>query len=296
MKTLKYIILAFGLFFIGKTSFAQLNPMGSAYYQNQYLLNPALAGTETGWELNGAYKAQWTAITGAPSMQAFTATYGSESKKAGFGLFAFNDKAGSVKTINLKATYAYHLPLNNNGATLDFGLSAGVMDEWIDRSEVIGDLTDVAIGNFNDRKLYLDADFGLALRTKNLTLQGALPNMKRVLKRDAERNVVDRSLYMAALSYKFLNENVGLTSIEPKVAFRGMDNFKNILDAGVNFQFNGDKLMLSGVYHTTNSVTFGAGTTYMKKLAILAQYTTNTSDLQGYSNGEFELALKYNFR
>lgn len=296
MKTFKYIIGAFGFLLFGQTTFAQLNPMGSGYYQNQYLLNPALAGTETGWELNGAYKAQWTAITGAPSMQAFTATYGSESKKAGFGFFAFNDKAGSVKTINLKASYAYHLPLNGNGATLDFGLSAGVMDEWIDRSEVIGDLSDVSIGNFNDRKLYLDADFGLALRTRNITLQGSLPNMKRVFKRDIQRNVVDRSLYMAALSYKFVNENASLTSIEPKVAFRGMDNFKNILDAGVNFQFNKDKLMLSGVYHSTNSITFGAGTTYKSKLAILAQYTSNTSDLQGYSNGEFELALKYNFR
>ena len=296
MKTLKYIISAVCILLIGDKAIAQLNPMGSAYYQNQYLMNPAMAGIEKGWELNGAYKAQWTSIDGAPNMQALTATYGSEGKKAGFGMLLLNDKAGSVKTLNIKGTFAYHLELNNEKTKIDFGLSAGVMDEFIDRSEVIGDLTDVAIGNFNERKLYLDADFGVALRTENLTLQGALPNMKRFLKRDVERNLVDRSLYMAAISYKFLNQDAKLTSIEPKVAYRSIENYKDIIDAGVNFQFNGDKLMLSGVYHSTNSVTFGAGTTYMKKLAILAQYTTNTSDLQRYSNGEFELAVKYNFR
>ncbi|WP_113651537.1 PorP/SprF family type IX secretion system membrane protein [Pedobacter namyangjuensis] len=296
MKTLKYIISAVCILLIGDKAIAQLNPMGSAYYQNQYLMNPAMAGIEKGWELNGAYKAQWTSIDGAPNMQALTATYGSEGKKAGFGMLLLNDKAGSVKTLNIKGTFAYHLELNNEKTKIDFGLSAGVMDEFIDRSEVIGDLTDVAIGNFNERKLYLDADFGVALRTENLTLQGALPNMKRFLKRDVERNLVDRSLYMAAISYKFLNQEAKLTSIEPKVAYRSIENYKDIIDAGVNFQFNGDKLMLSGVYHSTNSVTFGAGTTYMKKLAILAQYTTNTSDLQRYSNGEFELAVKYNFR
>lgn len=296
MKILKYIISAVCILLIGNKAMAQLNPMGSAYYQNQYLMNPAMAGIEKGWELNGAYKAQWTSIDGAPNMQALTATYGSEGKKAGFGMFLLNDKAGFVKTLNIKGTFAYHLALNNEKTKIDFGLSAGVMDEFIDRSEVIGDLTDVAIGNFNERKLYLDADFGVALRTENLTLQASLPNMKRFLKRDVERNLVDRSLYMAALSYKFLNQEAKLTSIEPKVAYRSIENYKDIIDAGVNFQFNGDKLMLSGIYHSTNSVTFGAGTTYMKKLAIMAQYTTNTSDLQRYSNGEFELAVKYNFR
>ncbi|RZK51718.1 MAG: type IX secretion system membrane protein PorP/SprF [Pedobacter sp.] len=296
MKILKYIISAVCILLIGNKAMAQLNPMGSAYYQNQYLMNPAMAGIEKGWELNGAYKAQWTSIDGAPNMQALTATYGSEGKKAGFGMFLLNDKAGFVKTLNIKGTFAYHLALNNEKTKIDFGISAGVMDEFIDRSEVIGDLTDVAIGNFNERKLYLDADFGVALRSENLTLQASLPNMKRFLKRDVERNLVDRSLYMAALSYKFLNQEAKLTSIEPKVAYRSIENYKDIIDAGVNFQFNGDKLMLSGIYHSTNSVTFGAGTTYMKKLAIMAQYTTNTSDLQRYSNGEFELAVKYNFR
>lgn len=293
---MKKLIIMSLLLSLSASAFSQLNPMGSIYYHNQYLANPAMAGVAQGWELNAAYKSQWSAIDGAPNMQVVSAAYGSENKKVGFGLLLFNDKAGVVKTTSLKATYAYHLPLNNETTIIDFGLSAGILDEWVNRNEVIGDLSDISISNFNDRKLYLDADFGFALRSKGFTLQGTLPNLKRYLDRDVQRNVVDRSLFLASLSYKFYSEAGKLTSIEPKIGFRAVENYKNLIDAGVNVVFGGDKLMLSSIYHSSGSVTFGAGTTYKKQLAILCQYTTNTNDLASYGNGEAEIAVKYNFK
>ena len=293
---MKRILIISLLFIMVQKGYSQLNPMGSIYYQNQYLANPAMAGTEQGWELNAAYKAQWVSIDGAPKMQAISAAYGSQNKKVGFGVLLYNDVAGVVKRTSLKASYAFHMPLNNEKTFIDFGLSVGFMDESVDNGRVVGDPGDGSIANFDERKLYLDADFGAALRAGGFTLQGAVPNLKRFLKRDVQRNVVDRSLFIASMSYKFLNKEGKLTSIEPKVAYRTIENYKSILDVGANFQFNGDKLLLSGVYHSSGSITFGAGTTYRNKLGILAQYTTNTTDLRGYANGEFEIALKYNFR
>jgi len=248
--------------------------------------------------LNGAYKAQWTAIENAPSMQAITAAYGSKSKKVGIGINLFNDKAGVVQNTSVKLTYAFHLPLNEGDNFLDFGISAGIADEWIDFDKVRGDYSDQSLYNFNQRKMYFDGDFGVAYRTEHLTVQASLPNLKRLLDRDLERNLADRSIYMAALAYKFINKS-GLNAlhiIEPRVTYRGVENYKDIIDAGANLEFFGNKLLMSGMYHSTNSVTIGAGTTYKNKLTILTQYTTNTADLQGYSNGEFEIALKYNFR
>ncbi|MBC6112890.1 type IX secretion system membrane protein PorP/SprF [Pedobacter sp. CCM 8938] len=294
---MKKILIISILLISVKVGYCQLNPMGSMYYQNQYLANPAIAGIEQGWELNAGYKAQWTAIEGAPAMEAVTATYGTKNKKIGLGLNFFNDQAGVVQRTSVKATYAYHLPLNSGSSFIDFGLSAGVMDEWIDFNKVRGDLNDPSLYNFNQRSVYFDGDFGIAYRNKSLTIQGALPNLKRFLNRDLQRTVADRSLYMASISYNFLSstDNV-LHSIEPKVVYRGVENYKDILDAGANLQFFGNKLLLNGMYHSTNSVTIGAGTTYKNQLTILTQYTTNTADLQNYSNGEFEIALKYNFR
>ncbi|RNL53271.1 PorP/SprF family type IX secretion system membrane protein [Pedobacter jejuensis] len=295
MKSTKYIVLAIGMLLLSK-AYGQLNPMGSMYYQNQYLANPAMVGVEQGWELNGSYKAQWTAINGAPSMQGVTATYGAENNKVGIGLNFYNESAGVIRRTSIKGTYAYHVALNNKSSFIDFGLSAGVMDEWIDYNEVIGDLGDVSLYNFNQRKLYFDGDFGAAFRTSHLTVQGSLPNLKRLFDRDLQRAVADRFLYMGSVSYKIYNNQGAVSVIEPKLMYRGVENYKDIFDLGTQVEFWGNKLIMNGMYHSTNSVTIGAGTVYKNQLSILCQYTTNTSDLQSYSNGEFEIGLKYNFR
>ena len=295
IKEMRKIILVSMMLLFSNIAYSQLNPMGSIYYHNQYVANPAMAGITKGWELNAAIKAQWTVIDDGITMQTVSAAYGSANNKTGFGLLLYNDKAGVVQRTSVKATYAYHLPISSGSTFLDFGLSGGVMDESIKISEVKGDLTDVGLGNFNDRKLYLDIDFGLSFRAKHLTVQGALPNLKRYFDKDDQRNLVDRATIMAAIAYKINIKSTKLNSVEPKIMYRNVENFKDIIDIGSNFIFSEGKLQLSGIYHTSGSMTFGAGTLYKNKLTILAQYTTNTTELGSYSNGEAEIALKYNF-
>ena len=295
MKT-KKMLITLVMFSISITAVAQLNPMGSMYYQNLYLSNPAMAGIEKGWEAAAAYKAQWTAIQGAPAMQLVTAAYGSSNNKVGVGASFYNENIGVIQRTSFKGTYAFHLPLNSGSDYLDFGLSAGVMNEWIDFTKINGNQNDIALTNFNQRKLYLDGDFGMAYRSQHLNVQGSVLNLKRFLKRDDERTVVDRASYFAAVSYKFINPDRVLSLIEPKVSYRGIDNYRDIVDIGLNAQLWTNKLLFTGLYHTSNSFSFGVGTTYQNRLSILAMYTTNTSAIQNYANGEFELGLKYNFR
>lgn len=280
------------LLFIGK-AYAQLNPMGSTYFQNQYLANPAMAGTEEGWDINAGYKVQWTAIEGAPSMQSLTAAFGTSNKKIGLAINLYNENAGVILRTALKATYAYHLPMNDEDSFLDFGVSGGFMNEWIDYQKVIGERDDRSLDQFNGRKWYVDGDFGIAYRNPQLTVQGSLPNLKRFVNRDFSRNIVDRALYMGSVSYLFTSAGF---AIEPKLMYRGVSNYNDIIDIGTQVRCFEDKLMLSSVYHSTNSFTVGVGTWYQKQLRILCLYTTDTSALQKYSNGEFEIALQYRLK
>ncbi|GAA4209446.1 type IX secretion system membrane protein PorP/SprF [Pedobacter jeongneungensis] len=291
---MRYYIIAL-LFLLITPAFAQLNPMGSIYYQNQFLANPAMAGLERGLNLNAAFKTQWAGVEGAPKIQYLTGDYGLASNKVGLGLLFYNETAGAINRTRATVTYAYHLPLNGGTNFLDFGLSAGIMNESVDFNKVKGDLDDDVLNSFNDRKLYLDGDFGAAYRTEKLTLQAALPNLKRFFKRDVLRNVVDRSTYFIAAGYKFTTDKL-INSIEPKLVYRGVQNYDGIFDAGVNLQILDNKLMLNGVYHSTNSFTGGFGTNYKNQFSLLFQYTTNTSKMLNYSNGEFELGLKYSIK
>lgn len=269
---------------------AQLNPLASQYFQNQYLFNPAMAGIENGLNINLSVRKQWSSIPGSPFTQAISADY--LLSRAAFGVIVYNEQSGLLKSTRAVATYAYHIPLGTNNQRLNFGLSAGVLSQRVPYDQVNGDAGDLSVARYNERKSYLDGDFGASYTSNNLTVQGALPNLKSVFNQDNNNYTVDRSLYFTAVSYKFnFNEAINTISVEPKVAFRGVKGYDNILDAGANLMLANNQLSLQGMYHTSKSATFGFGLN-KNSYAILAFYTTETSALNNYTNGNFEISFR----
>ena len=269
---------------------AQLNPMGALYFQNQYLNNPAMAGLESGFNLNLGYRQQWSRIPGSPVMQAFTADCGL-NKKVGLGLNFYNDQAGLFKRTRTLASYAYHLPLNEESRKLSFGISLGFMNERISYEDIHGDAGDLDVIQYNQRDTYIDADFGMAYTSNNLIIQAALPNMKSYFNRDIATSSVDRATFFSAISYKMqLGTKQGI-SIEPKVAYRGVDGFDNILDVGANLSYAKNQVNFFGMYHSSKSATLGLGLNY-HSIGFTAMYTTSTSGLSDYVSESFEIGLK----
>src|ERR1700759_1936480 len=123
---------------------AQLTNIQSTFFQNQYLVNPAMAGIEQGLNLNMNYHQQWLSTPGSPKLTTFTADYNS-GDKVGLGLNIYNDKAGLINRTRVMGTYAYHLTLNDKGDKLNFGASIGINDSYIDESSIIGDPNDLAL-------------------------------------------------------------------------------------------------------------------------------------------------------
>ena len=268
---------------------AQLNPMGSLYFQNRYLGNPAMAGTEKGLDLNLGFRQQWSNIPGSPAIQTLTADYGLNDK-VGLGLNIYNDKSGLFSRTRSVASFAYHLPLDGEEQHLSFGLSLGFMNERIMLENMDGDPNDIVASNFNDRDTYVDGDFGIAYSGERFTFQAALPNMKSYFKKDINTSSVDRSTFYSAASYKLsLSEGVGGFGLEPMVAFRGVKGMDNIIDAGANLTYD-EKLNLFGMYHSSKSATIGIGMKYLS-FGINGMYTTATSALRNYANGNFEVSL-----
>ncbi len=294
MKLKRYaiVLLVFGT--ISNTVSAQLAPLGAMYFQNQYLNNPAFAGKEEGLEAGLSYRQQWSSLPGSPKVQALTASY-ALTPKAGLGLNIYNDQAGLFQWMRVMGSYAYHLPINYSDHKLSLGVSFGFMNETVDYGRMDGDIDDISVENFNQRKQYLDGDFGVAYTTGKFNLQAALPNLRNNLGFSNEgRQVVDEAKFYIAASYKlFLSQGSGI-GLEPKVAFRSVRNFTNIMDFGGNFTFAENKIGLMMMYHTSESASFGFSTRLSQTFQLMGFYTTNTSALSGHANGSFELNLKMN--
>lgn len=276
---------------------AQITNIQSAFFQNQYLVNPAMAGMEQGLNLNMNYHQQWISTPGSPRLTTFTADYNS-GNKVGLGLNIYNDKAGLISRTRVMGTYAYHLTLNDRGDRLNFGGSIGINDAYIDESSIIGDPNDQAIPEFNRHGLYADGDIGVAYTSTKFNAQIALPNLKRLFFKSAVDDVdVEGSNFYAALSYKLQlsnDFNYSVFTIEPKMVFRSVIGFNNIVDLGFNLYRNtfedNYQLNVLGIYHTDNSVTLGAGID-MHNFGVLFSYSYNTGPLSTYANNTFELGI-----
>ncbi|MGY0039020.1 PorP/SprF family type IX secretion system membrane protein [Pedobacter sp. NJ-S-72] len=208
---------------------AQIRPLGTQYYENQYISNPSFAGMDEGMNINMSYRNQWRSIPGSPVTMAVSGDY-RVVDKVGVGFNVYNDKAGLIGRTRVMGTYAYHLPLNIDNRSLHFGISLGMMKERLDEQSIIATPDDLAAAKYNQRKSYVDGDFGMAYTTDRLTLQAALPNLKKFFKKD-DMNTVDGSTYLAAVSYK-IGTTLDVVSIEPKISFRGAKDIDNIWDIG----------------------------------------------------------------
>ena len=271
--------------------YAQINLLNTGYYQNQFIANPAMAGLDPGMNINLVYRKQWNNIPGAPSTQAMTGEYGFESN-AGIGLNFYNEKAGLQRWTRAEATYAYHLPLDDDDSKLNFGLSLGLSNERLDQNAVIGEDNDGSILQYNKRSYYIDSDFGVAYTSNKLTLQAAVPNLKSFFKKEEKAGTVDRSSFFAAASYKMEFDTMfDGVMVEPKVTYRGLKGLHSIIDAGTAINFVDQGLNLLAIYHSTKSTTFGLGMQY-QAVNIMGMYTTETSALKGYINGDFEIGLR----
>ncbi|MES2653156.1 MAG: PorP/SprF family type IX secretion system membrane protein [Bacteroidota bacterium] len=268
---------------------AQLNPLGAQYYSNEYLINPAYAGKEKGLKLNAAYRKLWGGVPGAPLTQNITADYG--FNRVGLGLNVNNESAGLLKQTRVVGSYAYHLPLDSGRSQLHFGISMGVMSQQLDNNSVNGNPNDISIGDYNGRRSYIDGDFGIAYTSDKFSIQAAIPNLNDFLNK-SKANVADIVTFYSAISYNFNLK--GEMELEPKIAFRGVRNYDSMIDFGARMAFGGRKLFLTGIYHSNESTTFGIGLDFKKKYMISGMYTTETSALNTYANGSFELNLRIN--
>jgi type IX secretion system PorP/SprF family membrane protein len=290
MKKHIHLIVLFACVLAGPSTFAQLNPLAAQYFNNPYLGNPAYAGIDNGLDIAMAYRKLWSGVPGTPEVQNLTATYG--YKRSGIGLNINFDRAGLQRQTRVVGSYAYHLQLGGNRQALHFGVSLGVMDQRLSSGDINGNPNDPLAQQYNQRETYVDGDFGVAYTTEKLTLEASLPNLNSLLKR-SDIKLADVPTFYAAASYQLalMDELDGIV-LEPKVAYRGVKGFNNIVDVGVNFSFAERQVLLMGMYHSSKSASFGIGLNYRRKYLLSGAYATQTSALSTYTNGSFELGLK----
>lgn len=287
-QKVSWLCLILSLPWSTQTAFAQVTYLGAQFYENQYVGNPAMSGIIEGVVLNLAYRSQWRTMPGSPVTQSFTAEYGKD--RVGTGINIYNDKAGLLGWFRAVGTYSYHLPLDDEHQKIHFGISLGVSNSTFDNNNVKGEQPDQLLDN--KRKPYMVGDFGMAYTNEKLTLQAALPNMKKYFEKD-ERGVIDRATFLMSMSYKVALQSDDVY-LEPRFGYRGAKGIDNILDIGSSINFRNGFLTAMGMYHSNKSFTLGFGFKLEDRYSINGYYTNQWTELSTSLGGNFEIGVRAN--
>ena len=289
----KIVVLIIGIILLHANAMSQqLNPSETQFFINPYLSNPALAGMEhQELVLNTAFRSQWDKVLASPKTIAFTADYRSPNN-VGLGLNFNSQKAGLLTQTNFLLSYAYHIPLSEQEDDyLHMGFSTGFSNDVLDYSSLIGDASDpVAIG-YNRRVVNWTVDAGLAYSKNGFFVQLAAPNLNRTMNKKNDF-MADYPIFYAAINYEMqVSDQIMLN---PKLVYRGIQNYNNIIDIGVQVQFK-EPFSISALYHSNQSYSLGVSYAHLNQWQLVCLYNTPTKSLKEFSNGIFEMGLRFRF-
>lgn len=233
------------LIMVAQSSFAQQDAQFSQYMFNTLYFNPAYAGVEGVTKITAIHRSQWFLYNstfgegGAPTTQVLSLSSPILRFNSGVGFHIVNDQLGPENNLEIQASGAYHL--NINEGKMSIGFRVGAFSQTLDFDKYIWNEEDDPLRkNGKESQIRPDLSVGVFYRAEK---------------------------YFAGVSFTHL--------IKSEFDF-GLDNLRNPLEnhayftAGYDYEFNYDLIITPSVFVKSdfNTVSFEAGFigTYRERL------------------------------
>lgn len=287
-------ILLFGMIFI-KDTHAQQLPQISQYMLNDYVLNPAVAGTKPYFDVKFMSRQQWVGITDAPRTFTLSLAAPLKNEKMGVGGYVYTDNAGPTRRTGFQLSYSYILTLNES-LKLSLAASGGIQQFAIDGSQIsLTNNDDPALYGEMRSQLLFDAKFGAYLYHEDFYVGLTFPQLlQNQLDLFESNNAISRleDHYFLTAGYQYdINET---WSVEPSVFVKYTQPVPVKIDASARV-FYKDMVWVGGSYRNNDAVVAMLGYEYQDAISIGYSYDFTTSNLQNYSSGTHEIMLGFKF-
>lgn len=292
MKKLLGIILVFGFV----SSNAQQLPQYSQYLLNDYVINPAVAGSKPFFIGKANYRYQWEGITDAPRTYILSVNGPTPNNKVGLGGYIFTDHVGPTRRTGGYFSYTYHLKVTEN-TKLGLGLSAGLLQFMIDGSKItLKDQGDNIITGGVQSALIPDAGFGFHYYSDKWFLGASAPQLfrNRIKFFESGINPTGRlsNHFFFMGGYKFdLADDI---QIEPTAMV------KVVSPVPVQYELNvrgiyAEKIWLGVGYRYMDAITGMIGYTFAENISVGYSYDYTLTNIRNYSTGTHELMISLRF-
>ena len=275
-------ILIFTICFVGLIKAQQL-PQITQYMNNNYVINPAVAGMYDYYQVNTTIRNQWLGMNEGPRTSVIS-IYGKHSDNVGLGGTVYNDVAGPTSRVGGSASYTYTLQLTQK-MNLSLALQGGFTQFKIIKENIpVKDQNDpLILGNDVVRTLP-DATFGINISGNKWYIGAAIPqllsselnlmddNFARIYDTISQNGKLANHIYVLG-SYTYDINTV--ISIEPCFFLRSVVGAKTQMDFGLKSEYK-DMFWLGMNYKINND---------LSSLATLLGYNINNRFNIGYSYG-----------
>ena len=267
---------------------AQQDPRFNTYVYNLSVINPAVAGTGGGFEIYGGLRNQWTGVSGSPETHTLNLNT-AVNNRVGLGLNIFNDDVFIVSDVGIFADFSYRLSLNQS-TNLYLGIKAGgsFLNIGFDELGITDDnLLRGSFSSFNP-----NVGVGAYIKEDNYFISLSVPRLLRNDRFDdnAESVADDRAHIFLTGGYIFNLERKW--DLKPQAMVNAVSGAPLSLDLTLLAQYN-DKFEFGTNYRLDESITGIASFVFGDFGKIGFSYEYATTDVQNFSNGTFEIFLKF---
>jgi len=265
----------------------------SQFIQNPYLLNPAMAGTQSGTFTSANYRNQWAGFSGAPTTMSLSATMGLPNR-IGVGIvLEQDDMGGAMRRTGIEFTGTYTLDLNNEDA-VSFGLGMMAQQLTFDGRDLsVLEENDPALTGALETSLTADARFGMMVFGKNYAFGLAAPNLlQSAIGWDSEPTDVRNRLvrhYLLMGHYRYAINNDFIFKPAAVARFTGVTPAQ--LDAYLNISYR--DMLWGGIgFRQSDAIVLSIGGG-AKDVQVTYSYDLTTSDVGRLSPHTHEITISY---
>ena len=318
-KNLLLLILAF---VISESVQAQQLPIYNQYNFNQFVYNPALSGQTDVPVLTLLHRNQWAGVPGGPETSLISFNGVESDKKIGYAAYLYHDKTGVLATTSFYGNYSFRFTVAND-FNITLGLSAGVINQGIDRTETYingNDPNDPILNTDISGRTIFDFNAGVNFEYMGFSLGLAAPQLfSNAIDYAPDDDNLEAQMqlqrhYVANVSYKYDFEMASLgrfgqgMSITPQAIVRAAPLLDTttigVAKQPVEYDIQYDAhLMLNmrnlgwigGGYRSEVGAIANLGVNITKDLSIGYAYEFNTTEYSAQLGTTHELALIYKF-
>jgi len=296
-KKVRYLFLVVIFFAFAQVAMAQQLPQITNYVINDFVLNPALSGTNEDFEVKSDNRYQWVGITDAPRTYVLSVNGPYQSKNMGYGGYIYNDVTGPTSRTGFALSYGYHVQLTET-LKLSMGLSAGMEQFAVDGTQItVHDPGDPVLTNGYQSVIVPDFGFGAQIYTDKYWLGLSIPQLyeARLKFFDYETSTLSNlatHFYLTG-GYKYeLNENIRLepsfllqyvAPVPPQLDITIRAIYKKMLWAGLGVRFG-------------DAITAMIGYTFKDYLMFAYSYDLPISTISSYTTGTHEIMFGLRFK